>query len=119
MLMNPFIQLVALILLALVLFLLKKRLRLWPKKLLVMDIISPLYLVPLAFFSQEIWGLSLSLYLIFSLALLGLLMTLKQILVKGDIILSRFLRRYWLLVDLVLSLSLLVVLVNRMIVFFN
>ena len=118
MLMNPFIQLVALILLALVLFLLKKRLRLWPKKLLVMDI-SPLYLVPLAFFSQEIWGLSLSLYLIFSLALLGLLMTLKQILVKGDIILSRFLRRYWLLVDLVLSLSLLVVLVSRIIVFFN
>lgn len=84
-----------------------------------MDIISPLYLVPLTFFSQEIWGLSLSLYLIFSLALLGLLMTLKQILVKGDIILSRFLRRYWLLVDLVLSLSLLVVLVSRIIVFFN
>ena len=101
-----YFQLLLLLLIGICLQWFKRRWHFWPKHLLVSDLICPFLLIPISSLSQLTLQFSVSLYLIFILSLLGLVMTINQIFFKGDIIFKKFMRQYWLLLDGIIYLAL-------------
>ena len=117
MLMEWYIQLAIIFVCWLILDLIWKKLKI--KKLRVIDLLTPLILVALHFLSVQLMGLSVIPFIIFGLAVFGVLKTVLHAYLEGEILYSSFFLGFWRVVDLVALSSYIVLLIFQLCMLLN
>lgn len=115
-----YIQLLILILVWLILTLLKKRFfRKQLKNFKRLDVMSLFLVVAIHFLSQDVMGLSIILFLICGLSAYGLIMTILYALMEGQILYKKFLIKFWRVADILFLGTYCVLLIFKIVSFFN
>lgn len=99
------VQVGGIVVLWLLLKILQIKLHLLPKQIAPIDLVSVLLFFPLHLLSLDAFGVSIVLYVIFGLGMCGILMTAFKAIFDGDIIIGKFMRQYWRILDCVLLIS--------------